>query len=250
LEAVRLKYLQLFVKEKKFMSAKEIVVFILQLLGILTAWPVILLIIILIFRHQVSQFLPDLAKRLKKADIAGSSFEFAEAAVNALKDTVESGLEKFKDNPEELPSFLRKQLEKVPEASAPSKSVAQSPSLSGRSILWVDDNPLNNAYEESFFRQLGATVTQAISTEQALNYLASNKYDLIISDVHRVENGRSNPNAGYELLEEIRRRKIEVPFVFYTSSVARVSPERARLANGVADRAGKLRNLVIDILRQ
>jgi CheY-like chemotaxis protein len=232
------------------MSAKEIVAFILQLLGIVTAWPVILLIVVLIFRRQVRQFLPELAKRLKKADIAGSSFEFTEVAVRALQDSIESGAEKLKDNPEELVSFVRKQVEKLPERSASPKSVARSFSLSGHSILWVDDNPLNNVYEESVFRQLGATVMQATSTEQALHYLVSNTYDLIISDIHRVENGRSNPSAGYELLDEIRRRKIQIPLVFYTSSVARVSPERSKSADGIADTPTRLQNLVLDILQR
>ena len=233
------------------MSAKDVVAFILQLLGVVTAWPVILLIIILIFRHEVRQFLPALAKRLKKADIAGSSFEFAEVAVKALQDSLESGVEKLKDNPDELASFVRKQVEKLPEASASSKLSAQSLPLSGRSILWVDDNPLNNAYEESIFRQLGATIKQATSTEQAVHYLhqASRKYDLIISDVHRDENGHSNPTAGYELLDRIKGYQLQAPFVFYTSSAARVNREKSKLADGVADTPSKLQELVLDILQ-
>jgi CheY-like chemotaxis protein len=233
------------------MSAKDAVAFILQLLGVVTAWPVILLIIILIFRHEVRQFLPALARRLKKADIAGSSFEFTEVAVKALQDSIESGVEKLKDDPDELAGFVRKQVEKLPKASASSKPLAPSLPLSGRSILWVDDNPLNNAYEESIFKQLGATIKQATSTEQAVHYLheASKRYDLIISDVHRDENGRSNPTAGYELLDRIRGYQIQVPFVFYTSSAARVNRTKSKLADGVADNPSQLQDLVLDILR-
>jgi CheY-like chemotaxis protein len=233
------------------MSAKDVVAFILQLLGIVTAWPVILLIIILVFRHEVRQFLPVLAKRLKKkADIVGSSFEFTE--VKALQDSIESGVEKLKDDPDELASFVRKQVEKLLEASASSKPLAPSLPLSGRSILWVDDNPLNNAYEESIFKQLGATIKQATSTEQALHYLhqAFKRYNLIISDVHRDEKGRSNPTAGYELLDRVRRDQIQVPFVFYTSSAARVDRTKSKLADGVADNPSRLQDLVLDILQR
>ena len=231
------------------MSVKESVAFILQLIGMVTAWPVILLIIILIFRSEVRQFLPTLASRSKKADIAGTSFEFTEVAVKALQDSIESGVEKFKDNPDELASFVRKQVEKLPEASASPKPLARPFPLSGRSILWVDDNPLNNVYEESVFKQLGATIKQATSTGQALHDLVSAPYDLIISDIHRNENGRSNPAAGYELLDEIGRQKMPVSFVFYTSSVARVNPEKAKLVNGMADSPSTLQDLVLDILR-
>lgn len=232
------------------MSAKDVVAFILQLLGVVTAWPVILLIIILIFRHEVRQFLPALARRLKKADIAGSSFEFTE--VKALQDSIESGVEKLKDDPDKLASFVRKQVEKLLETSASSKPSAPSLPLSGRSILWVDDNPLNNAYEESIFKQLGATIKQATSTEQALHYLhqASKRYDLIISDVHRDENGRSNPTAGYELVDRVRGYQIQVPFVFYTSSAARVDRTKSKLADGVADNPSRLQDLVLDILQR
>lgn len=231
------------------MSAQEIVASLLQLLGIVTAWPIILLIIILVFRHEVRQLLPALAKRLKKADIAGTSFEFTEVAVKALQDSIDAGAEEFKGRSDELVSFVKKQVEKLPEATATAQLAENRLPLNGRSILWVDDNPFNNTYEESFFRQLGAKIKQATSTAQALHYLEPGLYDLIISDVHRDENGRSNPSAGYELLDKVRQRKIQTPFVFYTSSVARVDPDRSKLANGVEDSPGRLRDLVLSLLQ-
>src|SRR5690348_16821783 len=121
------------------MSVKEIVAFILQLLEIVTAWPVILLIIVLIFRREIRQSFSKLLGRLKKADIAGNSFEFAE--IKALKESLEEGAEALKDNPNELISFMKKQVEKLPTANTSSKPLFP---LSGRSILWVDDKPLNN----------------------------------------------------------------------------------------------------------
>jgi CheY-like chemotaxis protein len=232
------------------MILKEIVASIIQLLGIVTAWPVILLIILLIFRHEFRQFLPELARRLKKADIAGSSFEFTEVAVKALQDSIEAGFEELKDNPDELASFVRKQVEKLSEANASAKSLPRTLPLSGYSILWVDDNPLNIAYEANVFKELGATIKQVTSSNQALPYLTLNIYDLIISDIHREENGYSNPTAGYDLLEKIRQQKIRVPFVFYTSNTARVPTEKSKLADGVADDPSELQDLVLHILQR
>src|SRR6266699_2016420 len=120
------------------MSAKDIVAFILQLLGFVTAWPIILLIIILIFRHEVRQLLPALAKRLKKADIAGTSFEFTEVAVKALQDSIDAGAEELKGKPDELVSFVKKQVEKLPEATAIAQHTESRFPLNGYSILWVD----------------------------------------------------------------------------------------------------------------
>lgn len=200
-----------------------------------------MLIIVLFFRREIRQSLSKLLGRLKKADIAGNSFEFAE--IKALKESLEEGTEALKDNPNELISFMKKQVEKLPTTNTSSKPLFP---LSGRSILWVDDKPLNNVYEESIFTQLGATIKQATSTEQALHYLASDNYDLIISDLHRNENGRSNPTAGYDLLDEIRRQKIQVPLIFYTR--ARVNPEKARWANGEAANRSRLQDLILDIL--
>ena len=40
-------------------------------------------------------------------------------------------------------------------------------------------------------------------------FLNQDDYDLIISDIHRVEKGISSPNAGYELLDALDHRKFE-----------------------------------------
>ena len=73
------------------MSAREIVAFILQLMGILTAWPVILLVVILVFRLEICQLL----QRLKSAKIGDGSIEFADE-VKAMQYAVKSGVENSK----------------------------------------------------------------------------------------------------------------------------------------------------------
>lgn len=52
-------------------------------------------------------------------------------------------------------------------------------------ILWVDDNPDNNTNELRMFSQLKMTVEFAISTDEALEKLKTNRYDLILSDMAR-----------------------------------------------------------------
>ena len=155
------------------MSAKEISAFALQLLGIVTAWPIIFLVIILIFRKPIGEALSKLADRLKKADLpGGTSFEFTDVRVRAFQDSVGVGIEDLRDSPDELVKFVKKQANKLAETFTSASQLPENRlALSGRSILWVDDSPLNIAYEESFCKQLGARIKQAISTEQALHYL-------------------------------------------------------------------------------
>ncbi len=233
------------------MTNKEVIAVLLKLFEILTAWPVILLLIVFLFRKQISAFLPELGHRLKKAEIGGSKFEFSEiqrAAVDALPEVIEKGLEEYKDRPEQLAGYVREQVKKLPEFQATTPT-ATPPSIRGRSILWVDDKPINNVYEANVLKRLGASILFARSTDEALAFLNRDNFDVIISDVHRDENGRSNPNAGYELLERLGRTNRKIPFIFYTSSVAHVDPNRSQSAYGIADTPNKVVELVIHALR-
>lgn len=54
-----------------------------------------------------------------------------------------------------------------------------------KKILWVDDNPGNNAYESAQLQSLGVSVETALSTEEALGLLTKREvsYDAVISDM-------------------------------------------------------------------
>ena len=57
-------------------ETKDIIDFILRLLGLVVSWQVILLAIVFLFRQQFSDILPTLAKRIKKISAGGSEAEF------------------------------------------------------------------------------------------------------------------------------------------------------------------------------
>jgi CheY-like chemotaxis protein len=59
------------------------------------------------------------------------------------------------------------------------------PALTGAQVLWVDSHPDNNALEIQVLRNLGITVKVAVSTQQALNDLQSQAFDLVISNMRR-----------------------------------------------------------------
>ncbi len=231
------------------MTVKGIVDSVLKLLeiSVTCVWPVTLLLLLFVFRRQITGMLPRLEQRLKKAEIAGTKLEFSEVAVDALKEAIETGAEEYKDDPEQLVVFVREQVNKLPKQQLAYPQPGAL-TLSGHSILWVDDNPINNTYESSILKRLGASIVTARSTEEALALLNIDSYDLIISDIHRMESGRENPAAGYDLLDAVMQREPDSTLVFYTASVARVNSSRTSAAYGVADNPTQLLNLVAQAL--
>lgn len=83
-------------------------------------------------------------------------------------------------------------------------------------VLWVDDQPWNNRQEIELLERKGIEVTTRTSTESALELLDAdpNRFGLVISDMGR----GFDRTAGYTLLEAMRERKLDTPFVIYAGS--------------------------------
>jgi CheY-like chemotaxis protein len=81
-------------------------------------------------------------------------------------------------------------------------------------ILWVDDNPDNNAYERQAFEAVGLKFTIARATQDALKILKENDFSAIISDMGRKE----GPREGYVLLDALRETGDQTPFFIYSGS--------------------------------
>ncbi len=98
-------------------------------------------------------------------------------------------------------------------------------------ILWVDDNPTNNAYEIAKLRSDGFEILQALSTAEALEILQGGDLvvDAIISDMGRQEGGSFAPDAGLQFIEQARTAGIRTPIFVYTTA-RHVARTRARVA--------------------
>lgn len=81
-------------------------------------------------------------------------------------------------------------------------------------ILWVDDRPENNTFEQEAFEAIGLRLTMVLSTDEAFEKLAQNKYSVIISDMGRREGSRE----GYVLLDRLRKEGDLTPLFFYAAS--------------------------------
>jgi CheY-like chemotaxis protein len=109
-------------------------------------------------------------------------------------------------------------------------------------ILWVDDVPSGNRHEMHMFAALGARITVAANTEEAMRVIRHVAFHLIISDIHR---GQSE-QAGIEMLKELRRNQVVVPVVLYVGTAHLPAPAGA---SAIVDRPDGLVLAVLDALR-
>jgi CheY-like chemotaxis protein len=141
---------------------------------------------------------------------------------------------------------LRAQLEDLQRALTERQSSAGAPRSRGTSaalappkavnrILWVDDNPTNNAYEIAKLRSDGFEIIQARSTTEALGILQGGDVgvDVVISDMGRQEGGSYDPDAGAKFVEQARAAGITTPiFIYTTARHAARTRERVARAGG------------------
>jgi CheY-like chemotaxis protein len=226
----------------------------LELLRIILCWPVAILILSWLFRKELRSLLNEfrsllsvagttLIQRMKTVTFGRAKIEFAEAREQAIKETIENAAAEFKDDPKQLAEYVIEQVRKiVGMRSEPTETKAP---LKGRRILWVDDKPEGNTYEANLLRKLGADIQPCVSTTEALEALRNRTYDLVISDVFRMEDGVRNRSAGYDLLDEVKRKWPDLPLIFYTGA-SRISPTRGQGAFGAAFSPDVLMELVIE----
>jgi CheY-like chemotaxis protein len=92
-----------------------------------------------------------------------------------------------------------------------------------RRILWVDDQPSNNAFEIERLRQEGVDVVTVTSTSDAMRRIvaAPDAFALVISDMGRREDGAYRAKAGLMLIRAIREAGIDrkmLPVIVYSSA--------------------------------
>ena len=79
-------------------------------------------------------------------------------------------------------------------------TLAATPRRAAR-VLWIDDRPANNEYERKLLRPDGIVFDNVVSTEEALEQLAAESYDLVITDLGRQGSSDRSGTAGAAFLE-------------------------------------------------
>lgn len=113
-------------------------------------------------------------------------------------------------------------------------------------ILWVDDKPAGNRGERTYLRVAGATVVNALSTDEALNELARDDFTLVITDMQRTESSTLVSDAGIKLVNEMRARGFQQPIIGYVYKLRALPPGWSR----ITVKPDELINLVLDVVEQ
>lgn len=207
-----------------------------QLLGVLI-WPAVLLFVVMKFRVPLTEFIREARQvRLKGGGFEASMTRQREQAVASLGAAVaartdDDGSRQILD-PQEVANAL------------PTPRAQQR--IQDAQVLWVDDHPENNRYERETLEALGVRVDISTSSEDALDRMKWRPYDLVISDMGRPPDQR----AGYTLLDALRARGDQIPYIIYASSRApeHVAEARRHGAIGCTNSATELIGIVSDVL--
>lgn len=97
-------------------------------------------------------------------------------------------------------------------------ALASTPRPAAR-VLWVDDRPANNEAERKALRPHGIVFDNVVSTDEALEQLVAQSYDLVITDLGRRGSSDRSATAGAAFLEQAALRG-GPPVIVYAGSWA------------------------------
>ncbi len=213
-------------------------------------WPLIVIVILIIFRKSVRALIDSARGRkfqVKIGDMELSMDELSQQQSIMIKDlqTRVNALQRKLDAQAVEPVKAAKEepakpmLEPIAEKDAPEVESYAYENLDLdddiSSILWVDDKPTNNALLIDALQNLGIEVSIAENTQAAIEHFKHGSFDCIISDSCRRENGQlNNCQAGIELASLIRELDEEVPVYIYTDKVDEALKQKAQDAGATA----------------
>jgi CheY-like chemotaxis protein len=98
-------------------------------------------------------------------------------------------------------------------------TLATKPRRAAR-VLWVDDKPANNEFERKWLRPHGIVFDSVVSTEEALEQLGNESYDLVITDLGREHSSDASATAGAAFLDQPIVRNGGPPVIVYAGTWA------------------------------
>ena len=212
----------------------------------LLLWPAIVILLIVLFRPVIKALMESAKSRKFTLKIGGQELTMEEASKqqNSLIADLQSQVAEIRRAVGQVSSEGS-----VPQAQAVSGSGEPSrvSDRSGRSVLWVDDYPKNNSYFVEQLSDVGISVDLALSTTEGLAKFRRGSYLAVISDMGRLEDGKDRPEAGLDLVREIRKTDKQTPILIFCSSraVHRAGDMALKLgANGVTSSPAELHRLL------
>jgi CheY-like chemotaxis protein len=198
------------------------------------AWPIVVVVVAALFRRPLQGLLSGEQVALSMAGVSITSQRSAEAVRMLVRANAK--------HPGRTLLFWR--------AASQVHVISQAVERLGHQprLLWVDDLPSNNRFEVGALRSLGISVNQVTSTQQALTETAQSRYDVVVTDMGRPPHA----DAGYQLIEALRRQRCAIPVAIYASSRSKehFNQSIASGAVGCTNTASELFRMVLVAIEQ
>lgn len=209
-----------------------------KLLSVLV-WPSVLVFLLLFFRKELRRFFASLGEMTLKGAGFEASWRRQQAEATAALGAAAASHSVEGKNGQTATEETRAAAGMVAEVITPGllRTAARA------KVLWVDDCPDNNRYERQALEALGIRFSLATSTEEAMQRLDRDNFDVIISDMGRPPDGR----AGYTLLDRLSAIGDRTPFIIYAASnkPEHVREARSHGAIGCTNNANDLFEMVL-----
>lgn len=197
-------------------------------------WPIIVIIILVSFRKNIQAL-------IKSGKSRKFSVKIGDMEVNMDELSKQQG-EMIKDLQSRI-NTIQKEMDAIKEPAVKAEGQSELPTTEAvaadagatafgldvdtdpfdddiSSILWVDDNPVNNAFLINSLKYQGVEVTNALTTQEGLDRFNRSSFDCIITDISRMEGSPvTNKQAGFELIQAIREKNKDIPIYIYTGKV-------------------------------
>jgi CheY-like chemotaxis protein len=200
-----------------------------------TIWPLLILLCVVLFSPALNSFFANL-----------SEFTFKGAGFEASAKRTATAIANLSAANEKTPGTRTSTSAIVDAVSGVTPSIVRK--AQDTIVLWVDDNPQNNAYERAALEAIGISFVLSTSTDDALSKLEKQSFDLVISDMSRPPDNK----AGFTLLEALRKSGKKTPFIIYAASSTPefVAEAIQRGAFGETNRPDELFKLVINAIKK
>lgn len=170
-------------------------------------WPVLAIFFVWYAREPISSVVRSWAWRESTFKVAGleiSVDNYNQQERDLIAD-LQDKIISLEDQIHNLPEVQKKVTEEIIQQNEPSIKL----------VLWVDDHPENHAQLIEQLNNKEISVAQEKTTDEAISRLATSKFDLVISDMHRIEFRKAHHEAGIELIKAIREHELAMPIIVF-----------------------------------
>lgn len=183
--------------------------------------PITLLIVVFMFRHAIAP---------KNIELSAKGIVISFYLVQAVE----------RDGSADTAAASSTETKQIQEIARKASTL----SLNETTILWVDDEPQNQEYERKALDAIGINFVLAKNTQEAASLLASQRFNVVITDFKRAD----DPQGSYTLLDEVKKLPNPPPVIIYTGSTSPELEAQARQHGAYAqtNMPQKLFSLVVD----